>query len=429
MHNPEKPMKLFTYPNGLRLITTPLDSTKTVTVLVLVGTGSRYETKEINGISHFLEHMMFKGTTKRPGALDISQELDSIGADYNAFTSKEYTGYYIKASSDKLDLALDLISDIFQNSRFDAIEIEKEKGVIIEEINMYLDQPSRHVHDLFDELLYGNQPMGWNIAGEKEIIKKLTRDNIADYFNTHYFAENTVVSVGGSINPEEVKERVAKYFNGIRQHTKLNSKSTDDSQSKPGLKIFNKKTDQTHFKLGVRAYDMFSHKLEALDLISVILGGNMSSRLFVEVREKRGLAYRIRTSADAFLDVGSLDTYAGIDNARFTEALKIILTEYKKLAEEQVPEKELQKAKDYIRGTTLIGLESSDDVAMFYGDQELLKNKMETPEEKLAKIDTVTAEDIQKVSREIFTPNKLNLAIIGEVDNKEEELREILNSW
>jgi len=419
----------FVYPSGLRLITVPMKSTKTVNILVLVSTGSRYETKDISGISHFLEHMMFKGTHKRPGALDISQELDSIGADYNAFTSKEYTGYYIKAAKEKFDLITDVISDIFQNSKLDEEEINKEKGVIIEEINMYFDSPRHDVSEIFDELLYGDQPMGWNVAGEKEIIKSLQKSQFVNYFNSHYFAQNTIVAVSGNVDLEDVKLKVEKSFNNIRQGDKLMYKTTKENQSEPALKIKDKKTDQTHFVLGVRAFNIFDDKLDAAEVMSVVLGGNMSSRLFIEVREKRGLAYSVHSSADAFTDVGYVATQSGVDNSRFLEALKVVLDEYKKIASEKVPEKELNKAKEYIKGKMVIGLESSDEMASFYAMQELLKKEIKTPEQRLAEIDKVTSDDVFKVAQEIFKPEKLNLAIVGPVKGKEDDIRGILNSW
>jgi len=415
-----------TYPNGLRLIMVPMKSTKTVNILVLVGTGSRYETKEINGISHFLEHMMFKGTTKRPGALDISQELDSIGSDYNAFTSKEYTGYYIKAEKSKFELTLDVISDIFQNSKLDENEIEKEKGVIIEEINMYFDMPRRDVHDVFDSLLYGDQPMGWNIAGEKDLLKELKRPQFVDYFNGHYFAGNTIVAISGNIDPEHIEPKVREYFSNVRKKSKLSAVKTEEEQSSPGLKIKEKKTDQTHFILGVRAYNLFDEKLDAAEVLSVVLGGNMSSRLFIEVREKRGLAYSVNSWADAFTDVGYVATQSGVDNKRFLEALKVTLNEYKKIANEKIPEKEIKKARDYIKGKMVIGLESSDEMAAFYAEQELLKGEIKTPEQRLEDIEKVTSEQVLDVAKEIFQPNKLNLAIVGPAKDKENEIKEIL---
>ncbi len=425
----EKQFDLFTYPNGLRLVTVPMENTRSVMVLVLVTTGSRYETPKNNGISHFLEHLMFKGTAKRPGTLDISHELDSIGAEYNAFTSKECTGYHAKCASDKVDIALDVISDIFQNSKFDEKEMDKEKGPIKEEINMYFDNPSSYVALLFDELLYGDQPLGWNVAGKKEIIDAIKRDDIVKYFSTHYFAKSTVVCIAGDIGTETAKEKVKKYFNNIRESGIIKPVSAIDDQTEPRLKIFNKKTDQTNINLGFRAYGVLDPKLEALGALSFILGGGMSSRLFVEVREKRGLAYRIGTGAGSYDETGDFGTYAGLNNRNLIPALKIILQEHKRLTEELVSEKELTRIKDYAKGRFAIGLETSDAYAYFYGQQELLENRILTPEEKLEKMMAVTREDIHDVAMEIIKPEKLNLAIVGPFKEDNREIKDILNSW
>jgi predicted Zn-dependent peptidase len=419
---------LHKYDNGLRLVVVPMKSTQTATVLVLVGTGSRYETKDINGISHFLEHMMFKGTAKRPNTLDIARELDSIGAEYNAFTHKEYTGYYAKASSEKLGLITDVVSDIFLNSKIDEEEMEKEKGVIAEEINMYLDDPPRHVGDLFEKLLYGDQPSGWNIAGEKEIIGKFTRKNFVDYFDSHYVAKDTIVAVAGNVDKEKVRdELIPGFFKDARIGDKLDRLPISESQSKPEILLHHKKTDQTHFILGVRGYDMFSPKLEAAQVLSVILGGGMSSRLFISVRERQGLAYYISSSLDAYTDHGYFGTQAGVNNDKAEKAIETVLKEYKNARENSVPEEELKKAKEFIKGKLVIALEQSDDLAGFYANQWLLKNETLTPEEKLSKIMKVTAEDVQEAANEIFKLEKLNLALIGPFEDKEkfEKLLEI----
>lgn len=411
---------LHQYENGLRLVVVPIKSTQTATVLVLVGTGSRYETKDINGISHFLEHMMFKGTVKRPNTIDISREMDSIGAEYNAFTGKEYTGYYAKASSGNLELITDVVSDIFLNSKLDGQEIEREKGVIAEEINMYLDNPPRYVGTLFERLLYGDQPAGWDIAGEKETIKKLNRGQFIDYFNSHYVAKDTIVAVAGNVDKDKVKdELIPKFFGSSRVGDKLERLPVVESQVKPELLLHGKKTDQTHFILGFRAFDMFSPKLEAAQVLSVILGGSMSSRLFISVRERQGLAYYIGSSVDTYTDHGYLGVQAGVNNSLADKAITTTLSECKKMKKEPVPEDELKKAKEFIRGRLLIGLESSDAVASFYANQWLLKNETLTPEEKLSKIMKVTAEDVRAVANEIFRPENLNLALIGPFEDKE----------
>ncbi len=408
-----------TLANGLRIVTVPMKNTKAVTVLVLVGTGSKYETKDINGISHFLEHMFFKGTKKRPDTLAVAETLDMVGGQYNAFTGREYTGYWAKVDSKHLDLALDWVSDIFLNSKLEPQEIERERGVIIEEINMDLDTPIEHISDLWEELLYGNQPAGWPVIGKKEVIAKIKRENFINYLKEHYLAKNAVVIVAGEI--KEVKSlelRVKSYFANIKTGKQQFKKRVIEKQTNPRVLIHYKKTDQTHFYLGFRAYDIFDERKYALGLLAIILGGNMSSRLWIAIREREGLAYYIRTVAEAYTDHGYLATYAGIDNNRVEKAIAIILEEYKKIIQEKISEAELKKAKDYIRGNTILGLESSDAVASFVGGQEILTNKILTPEEKFVKIEAVTADDIQKVAKDIFRPEKLNLALIGPFKNK-----------
>lgn len=427
--SPHNHFEFHKFTNGLRLITVPMENTKSITVLVMVATGSRYETKEINGISHFLEHMMFKGTTKRPGATDISTELDSIGAEYNAFTSKEYTGYYVKCADQKLDTAMDVISDIFQNSKFDAAEIEKERGVITEEINMYLDTPARYVGDIFESLLYGDQPLGYEIAGPKEVIKKITRDEFINYFNAHYFDKNTVIAVAGNIKPDQAKTQVEKYFANIRDNREISPVPVKEEQNAPALKIFNKKTDQTHFVLGFRAFNYFDKKSKVLDVMSLVLSGGMSSRLFQEFRDKRGLSYYVRSANTPYADTGYFEISSGVDNNRLIQALEVAMAECKKLVNEPVTEVELKKVKDYAHGKIAISLETSDELASFYADQQLLKRELLTPEEKLAIIDKITAEDIYLLAKEIFTPARLNLAMIGPFQEDNQEIKNILNNF
>ncbi|MBI2057921.1 MAG: insulinase family protein [Candidatus Yanofskybacteria bacterium] len=415
-----------TFTNGLRLITVPMEHTKTITVLVMVGTGSRYETKEINGISHFLEHMMFKGTDKRPKALDISLELDAIGAEYNAFTSKEYTGYYAKAAMEHFDFVLEIISDIFLNSKLDPAEVEKERGVVVQEINMNFDNPMRHIMDVHEGLLYGDQPLGWTIAGPKENILKMPVEKFREYFDSHYFAQNTVVAVAGNVSSEKVRQEVTKYFDGMRQREMLKPVPVIIDQKEPALKIFNKQTDQTHVFLGVRGYDMFDPRREILKIMSVILGGGMSSRLFTEVREKRGLAYYVGADADFYMDTGDFSSFAGLEGEKLKPAIEVILGEFRKLKEEKVSEKELKKAKDSIKGRMAISFESSDDLASFYASQELLQKEMLTPEEKFEKLNKVSVDDIFEAANDIFRTDKLNLAVIGPFKEKDPKIYNLL---
>jgi len=418
-----------TFKNGLRLVTVPMKNTKAVTVLVLVGTGSKYETKEINGISHFLEHMFFKGTKKRPDTLAISETLDKVGGEYNAFTGLEYTGYWAKLGSKHLELALDWVSDMFLNSKLEQKEIKIEKGVIIEEINVYLDTPIDYIDELWNKLLYGNQPAGWGILGKKEIIEKLGRQDFLNYFKNHYSSYNTVIVVAGGISsPSDLEGRILKYFRNINLKKPKDKKKVIEKQKNPEILSYYKNTDQTHLYLGVRTYDIFHKDKYVLNVLSTILGGSMSSRLFIEIRERHGLAYYVRTRSDIHTDTGSLYTRAGIDNNRVDKAIQIILKNYKITKNKKVSPKELRKAKDYIKGRAVLNMEQSDEQALFYVNQELLENKILTLEEKFAKIEAVTASDIQRVARDIFRPEKLNLALIGPFKDKDRFLRILANS-
>jgi len=402
-----------------------MEGTRTATVLVLVGTGSKYETKEINGISHFLEHMMFKGTTKRPGKMDIARELDAIGAEYNAFTGKEYTGYYAKASIDKLDTIMDVVFDIFLNSKLTEEDIDTERGVIVEELNMYRDMPQRYVGDLFEKLLYDDQPAGWDIGGEKETVMSLKRGQFVNYFNTHYVAKNTIIAVAGNIEPEVIKKKAGEYFSAIRDGNLVTKLPVTEKQSGPALLVHYKKTDQTHFHLGFRSCNMFDDRKYALGVLGTVLGGGMSSRLFEEVRDKRGLAYYVGAGNDTATDAGYFMVKAGVNNEKVFEAIKVVLDEIRKIKDSGIMAEELQRAKDNISGSMALGLEHSDAVANAYAGPILFENKVLTPEEELGKIKKVTLQEVHQVAKDIFDNNKLNLAVIGPFQD-EEPFRAIL---
>jgi len=415
------PYKKTKLKNGLRVIAVPMKNAKSVTVLVLVGTGSKYETKDINGISHFLEHMFFKGTPKRPTTLKISETLDMIGGQYNAFTSKETTGFWAKVDKKHTDVALDWISDMFLNAKFEAAEIEREKGVVIEELNMYLDTPTSHVSELFEDLLYEDQPAGWRIVGEKQNILDFTREKVVDYYKTHYSNQNTVIAIAGDINANEAAKKMEKYFGKSKNQTALPKLAVKEFQEKPEILLHHKKTDQTHFCLGVRAYDMFDPRRHALTLMAVILGGNMSSRLFISVRERNGLGYYVHTSIDTTTDTGYLVTQSGIKNDSLEKAIGLVLDEYRSLRDRKITPKELKKAKDYIRGSMALSLDGTDAQASFYASQEVMGKELLTPEEKMNIIDKVTVSDIKKAAEDIFKNERLNLSVIGPFEESEKE--------
>ncbi len=399
--------------DGLRIITVPMKNSKAVTCLVLIGTGSKYEGKEINGISHFLEHMFFKGTKKRPTTLKISETLDKVGGEYNASTGKEITGFWVKVENSHLDLALDWLSDILLNSKMEAREMQREKGVIIEEINMYLDAPLQYIGDLFERLLYGDQPAGWDTIGTKKNILSFKRKHFLDYMKEHYSARNIIVCLAGNFNQGQVEKKIKKYFKKLRKAPPKQKIEVIEKQKSPQVLSHFKKTDQTHLCLGVRGYGLFRPEKYAQEILSTILGGSMSSRLFISIRERRGLAYYVRTSSNLYTDSGYLVTQAGIPHKNVSQVISLILKEYRNTREKKISMEELQKAKDYLKGTFNLSLELSDSQASFYGGQELLAEKILTPKEKCDKIDEVSQKDIQKAARYIFKSERLNLALIG----------------
>jgi len=410
--------KKTTLKNGLRIITVPQQRSQAVTILVLVGTGSEYEEKEISGVSHFLEHMFFKGTKKRPNTTAIAESLDRVGGSYNAFTGEEYTGYYAKVDARHFDLALDWVSDIFLNSKLEAEEIEREKGVIIEEINMYYDNPASHIQALWRELLYGDQPAGWNIAGTKESVSAITREKIVGYMNSQYAPSNTIVCIAGNFKAVSAIGKIKKEFLKMEKSQFQERRKITEKQIKPECVLQERKTDQTHLCLGVRAYNIFHPKKYALEILGVILGGMMSSRLFVKVRERLGLAYHISTDVLSEADIGFLVTQAGLNNNNVEKAILVILEEYKKMSLAKIPLDELKKAKEYLKGKMALGLELSDANASFFGMQELLEKEILTPGQICAKIDKVRREDILEIAKDIFKPEKLNLAVIGPFQDK-----------
>ena len=415
--------KKTTLQNGLKIITVPSKNTETVTVLVLVGTGSKYEKKEERGISHFLEHMYFKGTKKRKTSLEVAETLDKVGGIYNAFTSQEYTGYFAKVSKEHFELALDWVSDIFLNSTLPEKEIEKERGVIIEEINMRKDHPMEYVQVLWQEVLYGDQPAGWDIAGTIETVSKISKKDLINYRETQYAASNTIVCLAGNFNEKKGIELVKKYFFKIKTGKKREKPKLKERENLPKILFEKRDTDQTHICLGVKGVNIFDEKRYTQEVLASILGGMMSSRLFEKIREKMGIAYYIVTEDFSDPDSGYLVTRAGLNNGETEKGILEILKEYRKVAREGITRAELKKAKDCLKGKMNILLESSDAKASFFATQEILEKRILTPEEIFKKIDSVSQSDILDFARKIFRPENLYLAFIGPKEIKEEILK------
>ncbi|MBM3257299.1 MAG: insulinase family protein [Candidatus Liptonbacteria bacterium] len=411
--------KKITLPNGIRVILVPQPQNVAATVLILVEAGSEYESKKINGISHFLEHLVFKGTNKRPKPGQIAEELDALGAEYNAFTGQEYTGYWAKAEHRKLPHILELISDLYLNPIFNPAEIEKERGVVIEEINMYEDTPMRRVQELFSRALYGDQPAGWDIAGEKEIIRRLTRDEIIEYRQAHYVPQATTVVIAGNFNAAKGLDKIRGTFGELKPAAKTKKPRT--RLGKPAERILTKfkESDQSHIVVGVPACTLMDEKRRfPLEVLGNVLGGGMSSRLFRKVREELGAAYYVRAGGDYSMDHGHFAVSVGADHSKVPVVLKAIIEEMKRLTTEPVGKKELDKAKDHIIGGIFLGIETSDELASFYGGQEILTRKLESPEAIVKKIQKVTPEDIRAVAKTFFKDPMLSLTAIGPYKDK-----------
>ncbi len=399
--------------NGLRVVTVPMKDNPAVTVFVMVEAGSKYETKKINGISHFLEHMVFKGTPRRPKASDIARELDGLGADFNAFTGDEYTGYYAKVDSRHLDTALDIISDMYLNPLFPEDEITKEKGVIIEEIRMYRDRPDRRVQEVLGELMHGDQPAGWTILGPEDNIRSFTRKNFIEYRRQHYVPRATTVIVSGNISEKDVVKKVEKIFGKIPAKPKKGKLKVKESQSKPELRVVYKDTDQTHLVIALRTFAIGDKRNSIMRVLSTVLGKGMSSRLFSKMRDELGICYYVRASHNTATDHGDLTVSAGVDTSRVELAITTILDELKRLTHELVSDAELKKAKEYISGTMMLNLETSDSQAEFVGYQEIVKGSIKSPEEVVREVKKVTAEEIRDLAKKYIIEKGLNMAIIG----------------
>ncbi len=399
-----------TFKNGLRLITSPLKETQTAALLVLFKVGSRQEAPKIYGISHFIEHLMFKGTTRRPTTLDLSKELDGIGAEYNAFTGKDVTGYYIKSDHRHLSLAIDMLSDMLLNSKFDPAEIEKEKGVIVEEINMYEDNPMMFVEEMLEEMLFDGSELGHPIAGSRATVKAATREGIIKYKKNHYNGKNAIIGLAGKFSDKHIKEIKEKFDLPAGRKSVL--KKAILKQASPRAAVKYKETEQVQLALGFPAFSALDKRASALNLLSIILGGNMSSRLFINVREKNGLAYFIRSWANLYDDAGSFVIQAGLDKARIDLAIKMILEQLEAI-KDGVTDEELHRAKEYVAGKSALDLEDSMSIAQYYAGLELSGKKLITPEEKLKKIMKVTKAEVKKVAEDILEIKRANLAIIG----------------
>ncbi len=416
-----------TLDNGLRIILVPIEDMTTATTFTIVGTGSRYENEKENGLAHFLEHMFFKGTKKRPNAMKISKELDTLGAKYNAYTGQTQTAYFAKVSSEKILEAMDVMHDLYLNAILDEKEIKKESGTIVQEINMYEDMPSSDVHNQFEKLLYGEKhPLGRPILGPKENVLNFKRKNFVEYLERCYSAKNTVVVVAGNFPRTKVLEKIKKDFSAMSSGEKPVCELFVKTQKEPKLLIKEKKTDQTHFLLGVHTPGFLDENKYAISILTSILGGGMSSRLFSEVREKRGLAYNIRAMSDFHKDTGSFVIQAGVEHKNLEKTIEIILKEIRDIVKNGVNKEEFNRVRSGFAGRISFGYETSDDIAQKFGAQEVTKDEIMLPKELLKKINEVTIEQVHEVAKQIFVNDSLNLAIIGPHKENKDSLKKIL---
>ncbi len=399
--------------NGLRILTIPMPQTRAVSVSLFVGAGSRYEPDEIGGASHFIEHMLFKGTEQRPTSRHIAEAIEGIGGYSNAYTDQEITAYWAKVAASHFAEATDVLTDMLRHSTFDPTEVEKERGIIVEEINMTMDTPDQWVGILLGRVIWPDHPLGRDVAGTRETVARIRRDQLLDYMAHHYLPEQTVVSVAGNITPEEVVEVIAERLAAWPSAPTNGYLPAPDGPSSPRWLVEDRPTEQGHLCLALPGLSRLHPDRFALGLLNTVLGEGMSSRLFLEVREAQGLAYAVDSTLSLLDETGLLVVYAGVDPKRVSQAIQAILSELSRLRREPVPEAELNKAREYVKGRLVLSLEDSGVVSAWYGRQALLLNEMLTPDEVLAAYDAVTSDDVQRLAQTLFSGDKVCLAAVG----------------
>jgi predicted Zn-dependent peptidase len=408
-----------TLSNGLRVLTAPLSHAQSVACYIMLAAGSRYEDASNRGIAHFAEHMFFKGTERRPTARELSMEVDKIGGEFNAFTSKEYTGYYIRCAGEQRDTALDVLVDMLRHSKFDTEELEREKGVIIEEMNMYIDTPRDYVSSVYEELVFGSNPLGWETLGTRDTVSAATRDTFVDYLDRWYHPPRIVVGVAGKVGADLLPKLEDLLGDMSGNGTDSPARVEVERSPEPRVRVLRKDSDQANVCVGVPSYALNHPDRYALTLLGTVLGTGMSSRLFLEVRERRGLAYYVFAYNNSYTDTGTLVAQGGVDLKRADEAVKVIADEFRKLADELVGEEELEKARSLAKGRFVLQTESPNGLILFGLRREVLEGAAIEPEELLAGLDAVTAEDVQRVARDVIGGSGLRLALIGPFDEPE----------
>ena len=412
--------KKTTLKNGLRILTVPKQDSPSATVMVLVGVGSRHEESHLSGISHFIEHNVFKGTRDRPRRNQIAEEIEGLGGITNAATGHECTYYWAKAAATKTERILDIVMDISLNMTFPKKDLEIERGNVIEEINMYKDNPPARLLTDFLEFSWGGQPVGRRIIGTKKTVKNITQKQMLDFVRRNYTPERIVVVSAGAVSAEKVNSQVSSYYAEFKREplNKSGPKSFREFQENPRIHLDSDKTQQTHICLGVKSFDRYDERRYALDLLNTILGEGMSSRLFKKIREEMGLAYYVGSENYELADTGLWFARLGVDSKRAEEAVKAVLTEFQKLAERKVSDRELKKAKEYIKGTTLLSVETSDALGGWYGFRELFGEEMISPSEYNQRLDAISTTEIKAVASDLLREDRLNLGIVGPFEDK-----------
>ena len=399
--------------NGLRILTYTMPQTRAVSVSLFIGTGSRYESDEVAGVSHFIEHITFKGTTRRPTARHISEAIEGIGGYSNAYTGQDTTTYWAKVAASHFAEATDVLVDMLRYSKFDPAEIEKERRIIAEEINMTMDAPDQWVGILLGEVVWPGHPLGRDVAGTRETVARITRDQLLNFMGRHYLPGRTVVSVAGNVTHQEVVETITERLSEWPSAPASGFLSAPNALSVPRWLVEDRSTEQGHLCLAVPGLPRSHPDRFSLGLVNAVLGEGMSSRLFLQVREAQGLAYAVDSTLGMLDEVGLLVIYAGVDTYRAPHAIRAVLAEMDRLRQEPVPEAELNKSREYVKGRLVLGMEDSGAVSAWYGRQALLLDEMLSLDEVLAAYDGVTSEDVQRLAQTLFTGNQLYLAAVG----------------
>ena len=403
--------------NGLRVVSTTMPHTHSVSISYLIGTGSRYENEELAGVSHFIEHLLFKGNTRRPTSKDISAAIEGVGGGLNGGTDREYTVYWGIVARPNFSLALEVLTDMILDSLFDPQELERERGVIIEEINITKDVPAHQVHVLTDEILWPDHPLGRDIAGSKETVTKINREMMLDYMGSTYLPGNTVVAIAGDIQHEEAVDAVSQItakWNGKKDKPEYIPFST---RPNPRILVEKRDSEQAHLCLALPGLPLLHPERFILDMLNIILGEGMSSRLFTEIRDRLGLAYSIHSFSDHLLDTGAMTIAAGVEPRNLAVAVEAIIRELS-LLKDPVPEEELIKAKEFAKGRLLLRMEDTRSVAGWMGGQEIMTGNILTLEEVVSKIDSVTVSQLQETAGKLILEENLRLAVVGPVEDE-----------